>query len=306
MVQVPTATMARVSSSAIVVAHPGHEMRVFHWMEQVRPLYCCLTGGSGGAGSSRMPSTDVVLERVGSRPGPIYGRYSDKDLYRLLLDGRTDVFVALVEELAEVFVSAVVGDVAGDAVEGFNPSHDVCRFVIDGAVALASRQSGRPIDNRDFVLDDRPDACPDASRAAATWLRLDDAALDRKIDAAVQYPELRAEVHGALERFGRGAFAVECLRPASTAGQLEAFCAELPGYERYGEARVRAGRYTEIIRCRQHVLPVREAIEAAVHGRVADAASFGAVRQEKRLRESTSTPESNPTPEWWQRASAGR
>ena len=240
-------------------------------MERAQPLCCCLTEGSGGAASSRMPSTDEVLARVGSRPGPIYGRYSDKEIYRFLLDGRTDVFVALAEELAGIFVSSGIDAVAGDAIEGFNPSHDVCRFVIDGAVTLAARQTGRAIDSSDFVLEGRPDACPETSRDAATWLRLDDAALDRKIDAALQYPELRDEVHAALQRFGRGAFAVECLRPVTTALMLDTFDRELPAYERYGEQRVREGRYTEIIRYRQHVLPVRAAIETAVHGRVADA-----------------------------------
>ena len=251
------------------MAHPGHELRVFHWMEQARPLYCCLTEGSGGVAASRLPSTGVLLDRVGARPGPLYGRYADKEVYRLLLDGRADVFVDLVDELADVLVAADVDEVAGDALEGFNPSHDVCRFIVDGAVALARRRSGRRIENRDFVLEAGPDACPDASRAAARWLRLDDDALDRKIDAALQYDELRPEVHAALERYGRAAFAVECLRPVTTAPMSDTFADELPAYERYGEQRVRDGRYTEIIRYRQHVLPVRAATEAAVHGRVA-------------------------------------
>ena len=121
------------------------------------------------------------------------------------------------------------------------------------------------------MLEARPDACPEASRDAATWLRLDDDALDRKIEAALQYPELRSEVHGALERFGRGAFAIECLRPAATALMLDALDGELPFYERYGEQRVREGRYAEIIRYRQHVLPVRAAIEAAVLGQTVNA-----------------------------------
>jgi hypothetical protein len=263
---------AIVSTSAIVVAHPGHELRVFHWMERMHPLYCCLTEGSGGADSSRMPSTDEVLARVGARPGPIYGRHADKEIYRLLLDGRTDVFVALAGELAEAFVAAGIDTVAGDAVEGFNPSHDVCRYMIDGAVALASRRMGRPVANHDFLLEGRPDACPEANRDTAVWLRLDDAALDRKIDAALQYPELRPEVHAALDRFGRGAFAVECLRPVAPTPMPDAFDGGLPAYERYGEQRVREGRYADIIRYRQHVLPVRTAIEAAVHEHVADAA----------------------------------
>jgi hypothetical protein len=260
-----------VSTSAIIVAHPGHELRVFHWMERARPLYCCLTEGSGGAASSRMPSTDVVLARIGAPSGPLYGRYADKEIYRLLLAGSVDVFVGLVDELADAFAAAGIDEVVGDAIEGFNPSHDICRFVIDGAVALAMRRTGRPIANRDFVLDAGPDTCPEAVRAATVWLHLDDAALDRKIDAAMQYPELRPEVEAALERFGRGAFAVECLRPATTGLMLDRFRSEVPAYERYGELRVRDGRYDEIIRYRQHVLPVRAAIEAAVNGRAADA-----------------------------------
>ena len=53
---------------------------------------------------------------------------------------------------------------------------------------------------------------------------------------------------------------------------LDAFERDVPAYERFGEQRVREGRYDQIIRYRQHVAPVRQAIEAAVHGRVADAA----------------------------------
>ena len=252
-----------MSTSALVVAHPGHELRVFHWMERARPLYCSLTEGSGGAGASRMASTDAVLAGVGARRGPVYGRYTDREIYQLLLNGRVDVFVTLAHELADALVAAGVDLVAADAVEGFNPSHDVCRLVVDGAVAMAARQTGRTIVAREFVLDGSPDACPEALRADATWLRLDDAALDRKIAAALAYPELRDEVDAALARFGSAAFAVECLRPVTTAAVLDGFDHDAPGYERFGARRVGEGRYADVIRYREHVLPVRRAIEAA-------------------------------------------
>jgi hypothetical protein len=261
-----------VTTSAIIVAHPGHELRVFHWMEQARPLYCCITEGSGGAAASRLPSTTEVLRRVGATAGPIYGRYSDKDIYGLLLAGRRDIFVALAHELADALIAANVDRVAGDAVEGFNPTHDVCRFVIDGAVAIVRERTGREIRNDDFVLDAPPDSCPAGVRATATWIHLDEAALARKIDAALRYPEMRGEVQAALARHGREAFATECLRPAATSVLLDAFDRVLPAYERFGEQRVREGRYAQIIRYRQHVLPVRAAIEDGVLGRVADAA----------------------------------
>lgn len=248
---------------AIIVAHPGHELRAYHWMERERPLYFCLTDGSGAAAASRMPSTTRLLEDLGATPGPVYGRYTDKEIYRLLLDGSVDVFVRLANDLATALVAADVDHVAGDAVEGFNPTHDVCRFLIDGAVEISRRRTGRRIENVEFVLDGPPDDCPADIRARATWLRLDDAALTRKIDSALAYAELRDEVSGVLERFGRQAFAVECLRPPTTRLMMEQFDRDRPSYERYGEKRVEAGIYGEVIRYREHVLPVWSAIDDA-------------------------------------------
>lgn len=253
--------MEDLGKTAVVVAHPGHELMVYHWLERHRPLYCCLTEGSGGSATSRLASTSRLLKHLGIATGPLFGRYPDKDVYRLLLDGRVDMFVELAGELADVLIAAGVDSVAGDAVEGFNPVHDVCRFVIDGAVARVWNRTGRVIQNYDFVLDSMPDACPESLRAVATWLRLDEAALERKLAAADAYPEMRDEVRFAVQRFGKAPFAVECLRPATTPWMIEQFEHELPDYERYGQIRVTQGLYREIIRYRQHVRPVHTAIE---------------------------------------------
>ena len=140
--------------------------------------------------------------------------------------------------------------------------HDVCRFLIDGALAMMQRETGRPVRNYDFVLDSPPDMCPEPLRAGALWLRLDEAALERKLEAARGYPELRDEVQSAVQRFGRQAYAVECLRPAATRSMLARFETEVPAYERSGQVRVRERLYREVIRYREHVLPVLSAIEA--------------------------------------------
>jgi hypothetical protein len=261
--QASTTPPAGTRESAIVVAHPGHELRVFHWMEESRPLYCCITEGSGGSASSRLASTSAILQAVGAVPGPVYGRYPDKAIYRLLLDGAVDVFVQLAKELADCFEKYDVVQVAGDAVEGFNPAHDVCRFVIDGAVDMVRLRTGRILRNHDFALDSPPEACPEPLRSAATRVDLDEEALERKIAAALSYHELGEEVRLALGRFGRQAFAVEYLRPSATRLMIEQFDRELPAYERYGKMRVDEGRYDEVIRYREHVLPVRHAIEQA-------------------------------------------
>lgn len=243
---------------ALVVAHPGHELMVYRWLEQHRPIYCCLTDGSGGAAASRLASTSRLLDGVGATPGPVYGRYTDKEIYRLLLDQRVDVFVALARELAAALERAGVESVAGDAVEGFNPAHDLCRLIVDGAVEILRRATGRDVGNYEFLLH----GSPESRHPGSLVLRLDDSALERKLAAAHQYVEMRAEVAAAIGRHGRQAFATECLRPAATTLHLSRFAQELPYYERYGEKRVTEGRYADVIRYRDHVHPVALAIEA--------------------------------------------
>ncbi|MEO8502389.1 MAG: hypothetical protein ABI609_00685 [Acidobacteriota bacterium] len=249
--------------AALIVAHPGHELMVHAWMERQRPIYCCLTDGSGGNAASRLDSTIRLLDSLGSARGPVFGPYPDKEIYRYLLDGRLEVFVELAEQLADAMIEAGTNWVAGDAAEGFNPTHDVCRFVIDGAVALVHRRTGRSLRNSDFALDARPEDCPEPLRNGALWLRLDDTAIGRKIAAAREYPELRDEVDAALARYGRSAYALECLRPSRTSFFLERFEMEPPAYERFGAKRVEQGRYRELIRYRQHVLPVHAALGTA-------------------------------------------
>jgi hypothetical protein len=242
---------------AIVVAHPGHELVIHHYMEVHRPLYFCLTDGSGGNAQSRLASTDRLIDQVGARRGAIYGRLSDKEVYRLLLEGHADVFVDLRNELAASLIDADIQCVAGDAMEGFNPGHDVCRVLIDSAVALVLARTGRAIENYEFAVHNNPATDPEG---ALIRLDLDDSAFDRKIAAAMAYREITADVQDALERFGREAFAVECLRLSSTRAMLERFETTPPSYESIGESRVRAGRYREVVRYREHVAPVFRAL----------------------------------------------
>ena len=247
--------------TAMIVGHPGHELMVYHWMEKVQPIYFCLTEGSGGSSASRLHSSLHILDSLGLSRGSIVGRYKDKELYQLILGTRTDVFVELVRELADTMIDAEIDSVIGDAIEGFNPVHDICRFLIDGAVNRVGNLTGRIVRNYDFVLDSQPDSCPEHLRGKAKWLNLDEAALERKLNAARTYPELKGEVEGALARFGRQAFSRECFRPAATHVMTKQFEKLIPDYERYGIMRVNEGRYTEVIRYRQHICPIVEAID---------------------------------------------
>jgi hypothetical protein len=246
--------MADGEKVAVVVAHPGHELMVYRWMELHRPLYFCLTDGSGGAGSARIQSTDRLLQRIGATSGAIHGRFSDKEAYRLILEGHVDVFVALADELAESLAAANVTCVAGDAMEGFNPLHDVCRALIDAAVALIAMRRGPVLRNHEFSLHGN-------AGTDGLVIELDPEALDRKIAAARGYPEMREEVEAALTRGGVAVYGTERLRPSSRRARMSEFAVTAPAYEQFGEQRVGEGRYRQVIRYRQHVLPVLSALE---------------------------------------------
>ncbi len=77
-----------------------------------------------------------------------------------ILGHRHDYFIDLAEELAASLVHDRTELVAGDAIEGFNPSHDVCRYVINAGVRLAAERSGRTIACYAFALEAAPHCRP--------------------------------------------------------------------------------------------------------------------------------------------------
>jgi predicted DNA-binding ribbon-helix-helix protein len=251
-------------NAALVVAHPGHELRVYGWLEATRPHVFVMTDGSGRKGSSRLQSTVSVLDGVGARPGSVFGRFTDQSVYQATLNHDYELFNALARELAEEFIRERIDYVAGDAEEGYNTAHDICRLVLDAAVAIASRERGLKIDNYDFLLTGGSAECPERLRERAVWLRLDDATMKRKLTAAGNYSELAAEVEAAIRENGSSAFRVECLRPVERVDGVGRFDAEQPYYELYGEQQVAAGHYEKVISYREHILPIAAALRECV------------------------------------------
>jgi hypothetical protein len=240
---------------ALLIGHPGHELRVWHWVERTRPLVCVLTDGSGAHGVSRLASTERLLARVGATLGPIRAPFTDRALYAALLARDHAPFVALAEQLGGMLAAERIGLLASDAIEGTNPAHDVCRLVADVAARIAGEiTGGTPPRRFDFLLDGPPEADPPPD---AIQLVLDDEALARKRAAVRDYPELAVDVAYQLARDGVAAHLGECLRPVPPGPAV------LPAqalYEVYGEVRVASGAYAEVIRQDEHVRPLMEAL----------------------------------------------
>ncbi len=183
----------------MVIAHPSHELRLHGWVQMARPHLFVLTDGSGRSGESQLDSTTRVLEDAGATRAAIYGRFTDLDVYTAFLNHDHDLFIGLVEELAEQFDHHQIEYVVGDSAEGYNSTHDACRLVINAAIEIVRRKFKREIANFDFAVVGEPEECPDAIRNDAIWLSLDDETFRRKIAAVKAYnSKLAADVEAAL------------------------------------------------------------------------------------------------------------
>ncbi|CAN5628557.1 hypothetical protein BH11PLA2_BH11PLA2_12940 [soil metagenome] len=237
-------TLRMPSGTALVIGHPGHELRLHGWLALVRPVVCVLTDGSGSSGISRLESTTNVLTECQAPRGAIYGRLTDRELYDALLNSNFELFFEITRTLAAEFERWQCHSVVADAAEGYNPGHDVCRMLVDTAIAITPRRimsRGLMLTGTAPVMMDKLVLTPDQ--------------LDAKLAAAHHYPELTAEVEEQLTRFGRESFAVEAFVDPTTIPLTEQ-----PEYERFGAERVQAGHYREVISYEAHMRPLANAL----------------------------------------------
>lgn len=238
----------------VLIAHPGHELLLYGWMLEARPRVCVLTDGSGHHAASRLHATKDLLDSVGATPGEIFGRFTDRQVYAALLEGRSDVVSALVDEMAEILVRHRIDAIVADAMEGFNPVHDLCRIIAGAACALA----GGTIRRYEYPLH----AGPRVQAAHAIVYELDDAALAAKLAAAHQMSVAIGDIAEMLARFGEEAFRIEAFSEVPEWTTVGWPAGERPLYERFGEQRVADGRYDSVIRYIDHFQPLLDSLSA--------------------------------------------
>jgi hypothetical protein len=245
-----------------VIGHPGHELKVFGWMSEYAPRVYVITDGSGRSGISRIPSTAPLIAAVGAQPGEIFGFISDARIYQAMLTRDFTFFFRLVDALAESFVNHDIDFVAGDACEGFNPTHDLCRTIINAAVLKAGRITRRCVANLELYLTEWEPNCQQQTHddQCVHWV-LDHRLLAAKLEAADAYAELRDEVRQALALRGEEYFRVECMRPVTAPGAVS-WRSGKPLYETWGEQRVTEGGYHSVIRFNNHISPIMNALLA--------------------------------------------
>jgi len=250
---------------ALLAAHPGHELKVFGWIAAYKPRIYVITDGSGHGGVSRLPSTMQLLAPLGIEVDEIFGLISDRELYQAILDMRISWFLGILDRIADSFIANRVDLVLGDALEGFNPAHDICRMLADAAATIVNRKAGRTISNYRYCLTEWDRNRREHHDEVCSHFILDDDGLRRKIEAAERYVELKDEVRNALAIRGVEYFRVECLKKVGTPF-LQWDYSGKPDYEVWGEKRVEAGKYQSVIRYHQHIAPIADAIRGHATG----------------------------------------
>ena len=119
--------------------------------------------------------------------------------------------------------------------------------MINAAVKMASSRTGVTITNLEFNVVGGP---VDAKRAE--MLTLASNSFQRKVAAALNYDEVRAEVRNYLADHGVDAFRTENFRPASDPSSE----AGIPHYERHAHQLVQQGVYQRAVVFEQHVAPL--------------------------------------------------
>ena len=248
--------------AALIVGHPGHELRLFHWLECVRPVVFVITDGSG-SGRSRTASTRAVLEATGSTAGSILGAFTDVEIYDAMLTGNVTAVAAATESIAASLVEHKIRTVVADAVEFYNPTHDLCAVVATFAAACARLDRFAVIERFDYPV-------TTTSSGEGIVLELTPADVERKLAAAYAFENLTGDVDRIVQTLGKGDLAREIIRPVSAGLELPV-PSRKPFYETHGEERVASGRYAHVLRYEDHFVPFVNALAAALGLRSATA-----------------------------------
>jgi hypothetical protein len=236
----------------LIIGHPGHELRVHRWLGLARPYVIVLTDGSGGGG----PRTHLTFQNVataGARPGCVFAPWTDAECYRALLAKDGELFVgagrAILEDARRLRPAMIVSD----ALEGYNPMHDVA-WALASAVCAALEADGQPVEHLEFPVVAQTLAGP-----ARIERGLDGPALSRKLAAAHAYGPLALEVDDYLASAGSN-IALEQIFPAAAGPPAD----WTPYYEVVGRQRVEAGRYDTALEYGAHVRPVCDTIRQSL------------------------------------------
>jgi hypothetical protein len=246
---------------ALVFSHPNHELAVFGLVQRTRP--CCIFLTDGG-GPEREAETRAGLARVGIEERACFLGHREDDLYRALVERDLPFLQELGSQLRKELEHCEPSHVLCDAVELYNPVHDLALPLVGFATrgALPAFEIPlvyqRPGPGERYEVQRLPAERP----GPRLRLSLTPAELEAKLAA-------RDEVYGLL----RTQLGPLLLRPAEHFAEEEMAPARdplaaigdgrAPRYERRGEWLRARGQVTTVITHAGHYAPLARALMEA-------------------------------------------
>lgn len=235
-------------ASALVVSHPGHELRLFGWLARARPLLCVLTAGARrGDSSARVAASRELARATGCPQGVVFGATLDRDFYEHVLRGDVARFHHWTDALRDDFLAYGIACVVTDGWQFYNVAHDLTQVMARVAAAEASRERGAHIACLEYAV--VPPALAPQAAFGDEHCRVELAPelLDRKLASAKAYPDIAPELAELVAYDGQPP-AIETLYEVRPFASLVPAPSLTPLYETFGRARVAAGLYRTVLR----------------------------------------------------------
>jgi len=249
----------------LVIGHPGHEIRCHGWMSRKRPRVEVLTSGGGASKLGRLASTREIIEQAGAKLGESLPVFSDHEIYANLLSQNWEPLAKWTEGLAQIIYKEQTDFLLTDMVEGYNTSHDLVACLTALSVERAAILGWEVKQVFCQPLEGRPDRAWEGKLSPSITLELNSEEFSKKMAAAQNYPELVEEVKKALEQNTAESFRKECFyKPAKGRDILTKLPQPVPFYETFGELQVSRGKFKEVIRHTEHLVPFVQKVRSSI------------------------------------------
>ena len=118
----------------MIFGHPAHELALFGFLQRFRPQIVIITDGGG---EERIRQSRTGLESIGLEA--TYLKFAENDFYAALLRRDIPFFEAVSDSLSLEIAASQPDQIFCDAVEFYNPVHDITLPLVLRAAAAASR-----------------------------------------------------------------------------------------------------------------------------------------------------------------------
>jgi hypothetical protein len=115
-----------------VFSHPNHEIAIYCLLQSIQPHFVFLTDGGG---EKRLEQTRQGLESIGLLHRAQFLNYTEKSFYDALLDSDLNFFKNVATLVADILKASNSSQILCDAVEFYNPVHDMSFPIVMAAIA---------------------------------------------------------------------------------------------------------------------------------------------------------------------------